>query len=81
MLALALIVVGLVALIYLLFFALRWKGWMLMAAGFVTALGVMWFWEDLPKAKSQKQRGQLDNQNGSVPSPGTSAGRGPGAAQ
>ena len=54
---------------------------MLMAAGFVTALGVMWFWEDIPKAKSQKQRGQLDNQNGSVPSPGTSAGRGPGAAQ
>ena len=53
MLALALIVVGLVALIYLLFFALAWKGWMVVAAGFVTALGCMWFWEDFPKAKAR----------------------------
>ncbi len=57
MLALALIVVGLGALVYLLFFALWWKGWMLMAAGFVTALGVLWFWEDFPKAKRKSNWG------------------------
>lgn len=51
--ALALIIVGLGALVYLLFFALGWKGWMLMAAGFVTALGGMWFWEDFPKEKGK----------------------------
>ena len=51
--ALALIIVGLGALVYLLFFALRSKGWMLMAAGFVTALGGMWFWEDFPKEKGK----------------------------
>ena len=53
MLALALIVVGLVALIYLLFFAPWWKGWMLAAAGFVTALGCMWVREDFPKARAR----------------------------
>jgi membrane protein YdbS with pleckstrin-like domain len=57
MFALTLIVVGLGAAIYLLFFALRWKGWMLMAAGFVTALGSMWFWEDLPKARGKSVEG------------------------
>lgn len=57
MIALALIIVGLAALIYLLFFALRWKGWMLMAAGFVTALGGMWFWEDFPKARAKSNGG------------------------
>lgn len=51
--ALALFVVGLGALAYLLFFALRWKGWMLMAAGFVTALGAMWLWEDFPRTKGK----------------------------
>ncbi len=55
--ALALIVVGLGALVYLLFFALRWKGWMVMAAGFVAALGIMWFWEDFPKAKGKSNWG------------------------
>lgn len=55
--ALSLTIVGLVALIYLLFFALRWKGWMLMAAGFVTALGSMWLWEDLPKARAKSNEG------------------------
>ncbi|WP_439370498.1 hypothetical protein [Bradyrhizobium sp. DASA03120] len=57
MFALALFVVGLVALVYLLFFGLAWKGWMLMAAGFVTALGCMWFWEDLPKARAKSSEG------------------------
>ncbi|MBH5368259.1 hypothetical protein [Bradyrhizobium glycinis] len=57
MFALAPIVVGLVALIYLLFFALAWKGWMLMAAGFVTALGCMWLWEDFPKARAKSSEG------------------------
>lgn len=55
--ALALFIVGLMSLTYLLFFALRWKGWMLMAAGFVTALGGMWLWEDLPKAKAKSNDG------------------------
>jgi hypothetical protein len=54
-LALALIIVGLVGLIDLLFFAVAWNGRMLTAAGFVTALGVMWFWEDVPKSKNREQ--------------------------
>ena len=57
MFALALIFVGLGALVYLLFFALRWKVWMLMAAGFVTALGGMCFWEDFPKVKGKSNAG------------------------
>lgn len=57
MFASALIIVGLVGLIYLLFFALQWTGWMLMAAGFVTALGAMWAWEDLPKAGAKSNSG------------------------
>ena len=57
MFALALTVVGLVALVYLLFFALAWKGWMVMAAGFVAALGGMWFWEDFPKARTTSSEG------------------------
>ena len=55
--ALALFVVGLGALVYLLFFALWWKGWMIMAAGFMAALGGMWFWEDFPKAKGKSNAG------------------------
>ena len=57
MFALALIVVGLVALIYLLLFALWWKGWMLAGAGFVAALGLMWFWEDFPQARAESNKG------------------------
>jgi hypothetical protein len=33
-------------LIYLLVFAAGWKGWMVMGAGFLFAIGVVWLWSD-----------------------------------
>ena len=45
-LALALTTAGSYGLIYLLFFAAWWKGWMIMSAAFMFGLGLMWLWSD-----------------------------------
>jgi hypothetical protein len=46
LLALCLTIGGGAGLAFLLFFAAGWKGWMVMAAGLVFALGVVWLWSD-----------------------------------
>jgi hypothetical protein len=42
----SLTVAGAAGLIYLLFFAVGWKGWMLMAAGLVCVAGIVWLYDD-----------------------------------
>jgi hypothetical protein len=45
-LALCLTLGGSGALVYLIFFADGWKGWMFAGAAFTAALGAMWLWAD-----------------------------------
>ena len=49
-LAIALMAVGAVALIFLLFYAEHIRGWMLMAAGLVLTTGAMWLYSDFINA-------------------------------
>lgn len=65
MLALGLMTVGFGFLTYLLLAAPGWKGWMVIASGFVGTLGALWLYEDLFNAESngdvrQSAAGRID---------------------
>jgi len=55
-LALALFALGLGGLGWLLFFALWWKGWMVLASGTMAILGGLWLWEDFINATPKEQQ-------------------------
>jgi hypothetical protein len=54
--ALALLVFGSGALVYLLFFSQGWRGWMILAALLVAGLGAAWLWSDFIDATPNEDR-------------------------
>jgi hypothetical protein len=55
-LALCLIAAGVAAMVFLLFYADYVKGWMLMAAGLVFAVGAVWLYSDFIDATPNEER-------------------------
>jgi len=54
-LALALTVAGAAGLVFLLFYAAGWQGWMVMAAGSVFTAGILWLWSDFIDATPNEE--------------------------
>src|SRR6476660_7807428 len=63
-LALFLVVLGAAGLTYLLVFAAGWKGWMVMGAGLVFTLGVIWLYDDLANPSLTHRRGNRQGAEG-----------------
>jgi hypothetical protein len=54
--ALGLLVAGFGFLVYLLFFAPGWRGWMVIGSGFSGAIGVLWLYEDFINATPNDEK-------------------------
>ena len=54
-LALALTVAGAAGLVFLLFYAAGWRGWMVTAAGSVFTVGILWLWSDFIDATPNEE--------------------------
>jgi hypothetical protein len=58
-LAFCLAACGAAGLIFLLFFAVAWKGWMVIGAGFLFAVGVFWLWSDMTDTPLKRDVAQV----------------------
>jgi len=54
-LALGLSAAGIGGLVYLLFFAARWMGWMVMGSSMMAVLGLYWLWADFINADPRSE--------------------------
>ena len=43
--------------VFLLFFAAGWRGWMVMGAGLIFTVGVLWLWSDFIDATPNEDLG------------------------